>query len=58
MEETAFFTQVLGIKRPWFIGKVVLSKEKHSGWTFMLIIRGILLSLVPNVRGCVPYMTI
>lgn len=29
MEETAFFTQILGIKSPWFIAKVVLSKEKQ-----------------------------
>ena len=29
MEETVFFTQVLGITRPWSISKVVLTKEKQ-----------------------------
>jgi transposase len=29
MEETAFFTQLLGITRPWFISKVILTKEKQ-----------------------------
>lgn len=27
MQDTAFFTEILGITRPWFISKVVLSKE-------------------------------
>ncbi len=29
MEETTFFANVLGITRPWFISKVVLSKENQ-----------------------------
>jgi len=29
MQETAFFTQLLGITRPWFISKVMLDKDNH-----------------------------
>jgi transposase len=29
MQETAFFSQILGITRPWFISKVILDKENE-----------------------------
>jgi transposase len=29
MQETAFFSQILGITRPWFISKVILDKENQ-----------------------------